>query len=146
MIKNVRTGRWVIVMLVLAALLSACGGQPQPALGAQSTSAPEPTTTDTPTPVPPTPTHTPTATATATSTATPVPLNPLSVEFMRKQQYPGSDIVIEQTLTPGANYNQYIASYKSEGLKIYALLTVPMGQKPKTGWPVIIFNHEGRTR
>jgi len=46
---------------------------------------------------------------------------------MRKQDYPGSDIVIEQTLTPGANYNQYIASYKSDGLKIYALLTVPTG-------------------
>jgi len=60
---------------------------------------------------------------------------------MRKQQYPGSDIVIEETLAPGANYNRYIASYNSEGLKIYALLTVPTGQKPRTGWPVIIFNH-----
>jgi len=60
---------------------------------------------------------------------------------MRKASYPGSDIVIEQTLAPGANYYQYIASYKSEGLKIYALMTVPMGEKPKTGWPVVIFNH-----
>jgi dipeptidyl aminopeptidase/acylaminoacyl peptidase len=68
-------------------------------------------------------------------------MNPLSVEQMRKQDYPGSDIVIEQTLEPGGNYNRYIASYKSEGLKIYALLTVPIGQKPKTGWPVVIFNH-----
>ena len=137
--RNVRTAHW-IVALVLSALLSACGGQPQPAPTAQNTSLPEPTSTDTPTPMPPTPSRTPTATATATSTPTPVP-NPLSVEFMRKQQYPGSDIVIEQALTPGANYNQYIASYKSDGLKIYALLTVPMGQKPETGWPVIIFNH-----
>ena len=68
-------------------------------------------------------------------------MNPLSVERMRKQDYPGSDIVIEQTLEPGTNYNRYLASYKSEGLKIYALLTVPVGQKPKTGWPVVIFNH-----
>jgi dipeptidyl aminopeptidase/acylaminoacyl peptidase len=68
-------------------------------------------------------------------------MNPLSVEWMRKQDYPGSEIVIEQTLDPGANYNRYIASYKSEGLKIYALLTVPVGQKPKTGWPVVVFNH-----
>jgi len=130
-----------IIVLVLSALLSACSGQPQPAPVAQNTSTPEPTATDTPTPVPPTPTHTPTATATATSTATPVPPNPLSVEFMRKQQYPGSDIVIEQTFTPGANYNRYVVSYQSDGLKIYALMTIPMGQKPKTGWPVIIFNH-----
>ncbi|RJR27911.1 alpha/beta fold hydrolase [candidate division WWE3 bacterium] len=60
---------------------------------------------------------------------------------MRKQEYPGSDIVIEQTLTPGSNYNRYIVSYKSEGLKIFALLTVPAGDKPEGGWPVIIFNH-----
>jgi dipeptidyl aminopeptidase/acylaminoacyl peptidase len=60
---------------------------------------------------------------------------------MRKQSYPGSDITVEQTLAPGANYYQYIVSYRSEGLKIYALMTVPFGQKPSTGWPVIIFNH-----
>ena len=68
-------------------------------------------------------------------------LNPLSIEYMRKQEYPGSDIVIEQVLPPGSNYDRYIASYKSDGLKIFALLTIPQGVKPKTGWPVIIFNH-----
>ncbi|MBI4097254.1 MAG: prolyl oligopeptidase family serine peptidase [Candidatus Levybacteria bacterium] len=68
-------------------------------------------------------------------------LHPLSIEYMRQQSYPGSDITIEQTLPAGSNYNQYIASYKSDGLKIYALLTVPQDTKPKNGWPVIIFNH-----
>ena len=68
-------------------------------------------------------------------------LHPLSIEYMRQQVYPGSDITIEQTLPSGSNYNQYIASYKSDGLKIYALLTIPQGTKPKNGWPVIIFNH-----
>ena len=48
---------------------------------------------------------------------------------MRKAQYPGSDLVIEQTLTNGANYHQYIASYLSQGLKIYGLLTVPIGSE-----------------
>jgi dipeptidyl aminopeptidase/acylaminoacyl peptidase len=67
--------------------------------------------------------------------------NSLSIEYMRKQEYPGSDITIEQTLPDGSNYSRFIASYKSDGLKIYALLTVPHGEKPKTGWPVIIFNH-----
>lgn len=65
----------------------------------------------------------------------------LSIASLRQGDYPGSDIVIEQILSPGSNYQRYIASYKSEGLKIYALLTVPSGEKPKTGWPVIIFNH-----
>ncbi len=93
----------------------------------------------------------PTATAAATETAaatpappsTPTPLvvNPLSIPYLRQRDYPGSEITIEQTLTPGSNYNRYIASYRSDGLKIYALLTVPKGQIPKTGFPVIVFNH-----
>ncbi|MFH0864077.1 MAG: alpha/beta fold hydrolase [Candidatus Gottesmanbacteria bacterium] len=82
------------------------------------------------------------------------PSDPLMIEVMRKTQYPGSQIIIEQTLTPGSNYRQYIVSYLSDGLKIYALMTVPEKQaKPKNGWPasnalhsnagwpVIIFNH-----
>lgn len=68
-------------------------------------------------------------------------LDALTIASLRKGDYPGSDIVIEQTLSPGSNYQRYIVSYKSEGLKIYALLTVPNGEKPETGWPVIIFNH-----
>ena len=67
--------------------------------------------------------------------------NPLSIEYMRKQEYPGSDIAIEQTLPDGSNYSRYVAYYKSDGLKKYALMTVPKGEKPTTGWPVIIFNH-----
>ena len=58
-----------------------------------------------------------------------------------QQDYPGSAIVIEQTLAPGANYNQYVVSYLSDGYKINALMTVPNGPKPATGWPAIIFNH-----
>ncbi len=75
--------------------------------------------------------------------------NPLSIEYMRKQEYSGSDITTEQTLPYGSNYSRYIVSYKSDGLKIYALLTIPFGhpstssgqEKPTAGWPVIIFNH-----
>ncbi len=67
--------------------------------------------------------------------------NPLSIEAMRAKSYPGSDIKIEQTLADGDNYHQYIASYKSDGLKINGLLTVPIGTAPTGGWPVILFNH-----
>src|SRR3989338_3555270 len=70
-----------------------------------------------------------------------VDLHPLTIESLRKSEYPGSEIKIEQTLDPGSNYSRYIASYKSEGLKIYALLTAPNGQIPPAGWPVIVFNH-----
>src|SRR3989344_5642587 len=70
--------------------------------------------------------------------------HPLSIEALRKGEYPGSDIVIEQTLDSGSNYKRYIASYKSEGLKIYGLLTIPSGPVPRSpegevGWPVVIF-------
>lgn len=66
---------------------------------------------------------------------------PLTIEALRQGEYPGSDLVMEQTLTPGGNYNRYIASYKSDGLKQYGLLTIPTGERPATGWPIIIFNH-----
>lgn len=66
---------------------------------------------------------------------------PLAISEMRQKSYPGSDLVIEQTLSPGANYNRYVVSYMSDGLKIYGLLTVPTGTKPQTGWPVILLNH-----
>jgi len=95
-----------------------------------------PTTTPTPTESP-TPTHT----VTPTPTETPTPQHPLAIEYARKQTYPGSEITIEETLEPGANYNRYIASYLSEGSRIYALLTLPRGQMPEDGWPVILFNH-----
>jgi dipeptidyl aminopeptidase/acylaminoacyl peptidase len=68
-------------------------------------------------------------------------LDPLAIDAMRQREYPGSDMAIEQTLAPGTNYRRYIASYQSDGLKIFSLLTVPNGPKPATGWPVIIFNH-----
>lgn len=49
--------------------------------------------------------------------------------------------MIEEELPPGSNYSRYLTSYQSEGLKIYALLTVPIGEKPSSGWPVVVFNH-----
>lgn len=67
--------------------------------------------------------------------------HPLQITEMRKNEYPGSDLAIEQSLPVGSNYDRYIASYRSDGLKIYALLTIPHGKKPENGWPVVIFNH-----
>lgn len=69
------------------------------------------------------------------------PEDPLSLQFMRAQNYLGSDITIEQTLSPGSNYSRYIVSFTSDGLKQFALMTIPNGNKPPGGFPVIIFNH-----
>ena len=52
----------------------------------------------------------PTATPTIeqTVTPTPTPTHPLMIEVMRQQDYPGSDIVFEETLKDGANYDRHI--------------------------------------
>lgn len=68
-------------------------------------------------------------------------LHPLSIESLRNGEFPGSDIIVEQKLPDGSNYYRYIASYRSDGLKIYGLLTIPRGQTPEGGFPVVIFNH-----
>ena len=141
----------VFVALLLAALvLAACGNRRVEQPTAVATVALAPTLAPTATPEP-TATPLPTATATLVPTATPIPtatpsptptpLNPLSIAYLREQETPGSDIVIEQTLGPGVNYDRYVVSYLSEGLKQYAMLTVPRGQAPEKGWPVIVFNH-----
>jgi dipeptidyl aminopeptidase/acylaminoacyl peptidase len=128
------------VIVFVLFVLAACGG-PAPTLQATNIAQATVESTLRPTSTPaPTNTATPTATPTNTPTPTPTP-NPLNIEWLRQQSYPGSDITIEQELPRGSNYRQYIASYESEGLKIYGLLTIPDGEKPATGWPAIIFNH-----
>jgi uncharacterized protein len=122
--------------LIIALILTACGGA-----GNAAPTVPAPVAvSETPSPAA---SVTPIATETLITqpTATPVPLHPLQIQAMRAQQYPGSDIVIESVLDPGVNYSRYYVSYLSDGLKIYALMTVPDGEKPPTGWPVVIFNH-----
>lgn len=85
---------------------------------------------------------TPTRTLQPKGTTTPSPdLFPISIEAMRVREYPGSELIFEKTLPPGTNYSRHIVSYLSDGLKIYALMTIPDGDQPQSGWPVIIFNH-----
>jgi len=86
--------------------------------------------------------HITTATTTPLPTATATPtLHPMNILAMRQTPYPGSEIVIEETIERGVNYSRYYAWYQSEGLKIYGLLTIPDGEMPPTGWPAIVFNH-----
>jgi len=118
--------------LILIALVSACGSAARPLSEIASTKAISAT--------PSVPPALPTPKAPPTPSPTPTP-HRLTIESMRQREYPGSDIVIEQTLESGSNYKRYLVSYQSDGLKIYALMTVPNGAKPKTGFPVIVFNH-----
>jgi len=144
-------------LIPLVVLISACDSAPSVPATTPLTEAIAPAPTETPRPtLTPTPEVTPTATPSPTLTPTPIPPSPtpnptptatptpphqLSIEYLRQQDYPGKGLTIERELEPGSNYDRYIASYLSEGSKIFALLTVPRGEIPDTGWPVIIFNH-----
>lgn len=73
-----------------------------------------------------------------TSTAN---LPSINIEYLRSLDIDSEALNVEQTLSNGSNYKRYIASYISEGNKIYGLLTVPNGEVPEGGFPAIVFNH-----
>jgi len=128
--------RSLILVVLSSILLVGClPASTSPALPTSTPTTPPPTET-------PTSTLTPslTPTITLTPTATPIP-DPMSILYMRAQEYPGSDIVVQSEFDRGSNYRRYYAWYESEGLKIYGLLTIPDGEMPEGGWPAIIFNH-----
>jgi dipeptidyl aminopeptidase/acylaminoacyl peptidase len=92
----------------------------------------------------------PTATAVPAAAEAPAPVaaatvftvgNELTISALLAREIVGSPITIEQQLDNGANYARYIASYFSEGYKVYGLLTVPLGEPPAEGFKAIVFNH-----
>ena len=138
------TPRRAVLFTLIVLLAVACGPTERSVPEAQAQIVPSPTAGALPTSAPPSPTPVrPVATA-APPPPVPSPTpthHPLTIAAARMGDYAGSDLVIEQTLPPGANYDRYIASYLSEGHKQYSLLTIPRGAKPASGWPVIVFNH-----
>jgi dipeptidyl aminopeptidase/acylaminoacyl peptidase len=95
-------------------------------------------------PEPPTSRASPTSTMTMTPTPTEVAFEvgkELTIEYLRNLKITGSEITFERELDHRPNYRQYIASYISEGDKIYGLLTIPTGDPPEGGFKAIVFNH-----
>ncbi len=132
----------ILILSISIFLISACGITQENDIDVMDLSTETnlpifPTPSPSPT-ITTTPTHTPTSTITPTPTPT---LHPMTILAMRQTPFPGSAIVIENTLTAAYNYNRYYAYYLSEGYKIYGLLTVPSGDPPEGGWPSIVFNH-----
>ena len=68
-------------------------------------------------------------------------LTTISIDYLRSLTFSGSKITFEEELNPGANYSRYIASYQSEGNKIFGLLTIPNSGPPEGGFRAIVFNH-----
>jgi dipeptidyl aminopeptidase/acylaminoacyl peptidase len=88
---------------------------------------------------------TPEVTPEATPEVTPEPAfeigNELTIAALQELEIEDSELVIEEALEDGSNYARYIASYTSEGNKIYGLLTIPFGDIPEGGFKAIVFIH-----
>ncbi len=82
-------------------------------------------------------------------------LSELSIETLREKEFSG-ELTFEASLDQSAcvdpevvkslpeaegRYQSYMASYKSEGLRVYSRVNIPDGPAPETGFPVIIFAH-----
>jgi hypothetical protein len=91
-------------------LLSACGSVAQ--IEANESALAVTSQPSSMTMVSPVPAHTLTPTITSTPTITPTvtPADPLSVEYLKQQNYLG-ELVIEEELAPEETYNRYMVSY-----------------------------------
>ncbi|MGW8227244.1 MAG: alpha/beta hydrolase family protein [Anaerolineales bacterium] len=142
--KPMRQNYWYL-LLILLVITTACSVSPANEAQVGSNPGQVTNSTDTLTGIPaPTATATTPPTSTSTPTITPTPTatpHPMSIPALREMNYPGSEIIFEETLEPGENYTRYYVSYLSEGLRQYGLLTIPDGETPPTGWPAIVFNH-----
>lgn len=139
----------LFMLSLLAACRPASGVAPAPVAAPQEpatlAAAMLPTPTFTPAPTfTPTPVFTPTLVPQPTPEPLPTPFpvgNELTIAALLAREIAGSSVNIEEQLADGANYAQYIASYLSEGNKIYGLLTVPFGDAPPGGHKAIVFIH-----
>lgn len=124
-----------LALIITLCFISACGANPATPANIIATHTETSANTQTLT-------LTPTAASTLAPlpTATPIP-HPMSIIALRNGEYPGSEITIVKELERGSNYKRYYVYYLSEGLKIYALLTIPNGEPPAGGFPAIVFNH-----
>ncbi len=65
---------------------------------------------------------------------------PLSIEAMRADRHTAT-LTFERALGDGPSFSAYLVSYRSSGLKVYAMVAVPNTPKPKAGYPVLVANH-----
>lgn len=73
--------------------------------------------------------------------ATKPALDPIQIEAIKAKQYPGSDITVVRELGNRGGYREQVVSYQSDGLTIYAQVSIPAAVAPADGYPVIILDH-----
>ncbi len=64
----------------------------------------------------------------------------MTIPYLRSREY-SSNLGELAPFGNNGNFNSYLTSYNSDGLKINALLTKPTGEMPEGGWPAIVFVH-----
>ncbi len=73
-------------------------------------------------------------------TPSPFPFQELTISFLREKKYESMLGNLEK-YTDNGDYESFLTSYSSEGLKVNGLLTKPKGEEPGGGWPAIVFIH-----
>jgi uncharacterized protein len=127
-----------IRLLVILFLLSACTAQPlppTPTLRVVSAFVPLPTETITFTPIV-------FATFEPTSIPTPVstlaPYEQYTIEYLRSRSFGGGTLDLAEKLAEHEKYTTYSVRYQSDGLYIYAVMNIPVGDAL---YPVVISAH-----
>ena len=72
----------------------------------------------------------------------PINTDRMTIPYLRKLSFiDAKPLNIEIELGSKGSYSEFLTSYRSEGLKIYALLAVPNNTPPAKGFPAVILNH-----
>jgi dipeptidyl aminopeptidase/acylaminoacyl peptidase len=77
----------------------------------------------------------------AVTSPTAQPLDELTIASMRARAYPASTLVAVRSDGEQGGYVDTIESFHSDGLLEDALVSIPDGAAPASGWPVIVLNH-----
>ena len=72
--------------------------------------------------------------------AAPAP-HPYTIEGLRARKLAPGAVTIERDLGDKGGFRGYVVSYPSDGLRLFALMDVPTGARPASGWPVVLVNH-----
>lgn len=65
---------------------------------------------------------------------------PLSIEVLQCTVFE-STLNYERSLDGGPGFSAHLVSYESAGLTVYAMVAVPDGDSPESGFPILIANH-----
>lgn len=133
--------RWSWAVLVAAVLIAVSlwwvFHSPDRGLRARSGVASKTETTPTPTSSSQEQTNSDTAVA---EPLTDSPFVRLTIPYLRQQRF-SSQLNELQPYASNSQYDSFLTSYTSEGLRVNALLTQPSGQPPESGWPAVVFLH-----